>query len=83
MESKSKKQEKKTMPTEMTVLCSTSYHYWRFWVSDILKGTNAKFKKNEKSWEGSISVPKDNYEKANKLLNDYKLNNTELKDLWW
>lgn len=83
MESKSKKQEKKIVPTEMVLLCNTSYHYWRFWVSDILKGTNAKFKKNEKGWEGSISVSKDNYEKANKQLRDYKLNNTEVKELWW
>lgn len=83
MESKSKKQERKIMPTEMIVLGSTSYHYWRFWVSDILKDTNAKFKKDEKSWNGAISTSKDNYEKANKLLNEYKLHNPEVKNLWW
>ncbi len=84
MESQLKKQEKKeVLSTEIVLLCRCSYHYWRFWVSDILRDTTAKFKRDEKGWDGNILVSKNELEKANNQLNSYKLNNPEIKDLWW
>lgn len=65
------------------ILCKTSYHYWRFGVSDILRDTGAKFKKDERGRSGIILVGWRELDNSRKILLDYKLQNLDTKEMWW
>ena len=70
---------------EMVNLFKTTYHYYRNWVKHILQGKviGFKFIKDKIGWEGSISVPKSEINKAKSVLQEYKSKNPEAKEMWW
>lgn len=69
--------------TQKVILCKTSYHYWRFWISELLQGTGAKFKKAQCGWQGTIIVDWHELDNARKLLLNFKENNPDTKEMWW
>lgn len=69
--------------TQKVILCKTNYHYWRFWISELLQDTGAKFKKDTTGWKGIILVDWHELDSARKLLLDFKQQNPDIIDMWW
>lgn len=69
--------------TQKVILCKTSYHYWRFGISELLQGTGAKFKKAQSGWQRIIIIDWHELDIARKLLINFKENNPDTKEMWW
>jgi hypothetical protein len=90
-ESKPKKAGKKpainsTAGSERVKLVGISYHYFRSWIKQTLRSggvQTAKFVKNEADWNGYISIPANDKDAALKILEQYRVDNPETKELWW
>ncbi len=90
-EAKTKKAGKKpainsTAASERVKLVGISYHYFRSWIKQTLRSggiQTAKFIKNEADWNGYISIPANDKEAALKILEQYRVENPDTKDLWW
>jgi hypothetical protein len=71
---------------ERVTLVGTSYHYFRNWLKNTLRSGEihtAKFIKNEADWNGCISIPESDKDAALKILEQYRFENPETKELWW
>ena len=72
--------------SERVKLVGISYHYFRSWIKHTLRSggvQTAKFIKNEADWNGYISIPANDKEAALKILDKYRVENPETKELWW
>jgi len=72
--------------SERVTLVGTSYHYFRNWLKNTLRSGEihtAKFIKNEADWNGCISIPENDKDAALKILEQYRVENPETKELWW
>lgn len=82
-----KKKEKKVEENPKRInLFQSSYHFYRNSIKQILlkgKVNGFRFVKNEKDWNGFISIPPTEIEKAKKVLADYKTKNPDEVSMWW
>lgn len=80
------KSKKRKTAEKKVKLADTSYHYFRNFVKGLLKSNgvgSARFVKNDSGWNGHIAVNMEQKAMAKEVLAKYKIDNPDVKDLWW